>query len=116
MMSIWAAPVLPGKGEGWRRFCQELMGSRRPEYVTSRQRLGIEREASWLIETPQGAMAVVCWKGTGRPEAWQALLVSERPFDRWFRERLEHFLDLSAAQTFGREASEPLYCWEATDE
>ena len=109
---IWTAPVLPGKSEGWRRFCQSLMGSRRQAYVASRGRLGIEREASWLVKTAQGELALVAWQGTGLDRAWQAVLAPERPFDRWFRRQLERFLDLSQAQPPAGQQSEPLYCWQ----
>ena len=34
-------PILAGKVEAWRRFCQEISGSRRQMYEASRQRLGI---------------------------------------------------------------------------
>ena len=37
-------PILPGKVEAWRRFCQELAGSRSTLYEASRRRLGITRE------------------------------------------------------------------------
>ena len=46
---IWAAPLLPGRSEAWRRFCQELMGSQRAQYVNSRRRLGIGHEEAWLV-------------------------------------------------------------------
>ncbi len=34
-----ALPLLPGKGEEWRRWAQELQGSRHAEYAASRNRL-----------------------------------------------------------------------------
>src|SRR5947209_6288030 len=43
----FALPILPGKQEAWRRFCQELLESRFCEYQESRQRLGITREVTW---------------------------------------------------------------------
>ena len=39
-----AIPILPGRQEAWRRFAQELQGSRRSEHADSRQRLGITGE------------------------------------------------------------------------
>ena len=38
---ILTFPIVAGKVEAWRRFCQELSGSRRQMYESSRQRLGI---------------------------------------------------------------------------
>ena len=47
------APILPGKAEAWRRFIQEMWGSRRREYEASRRRLGIRVERAWISETRQ---------------------------------------------------------------
>ena len=51
-------PIVAGKVEAWRRFCQELSGSRRQMYEASRQRLGITRERLVLVETAFGSAAV----------------------------------------------------------
>jgi len=37
------APLLPGKAEDHRQFCEQLVGARREEYEASRQQLGITR-------------------------------------------------------------------------
>jgi hypothetical protein len=55
----FVAPFLPGKVEDHRRFCDELVGSRREEYEASRRRLGIKRESAWHQETPAGTVSVV---------------------------------------------------------
>jgi len=36
-----AGPILPGKEKPWRRFLQELAGSRSQEYATLKQRLEV---------------------------------------------------------------------------
>ena len=92
------------------------MASRRRGYAASRQRLGIQREAAWLVATPQGELAVVCWQGSSLHRAWQEMLASDRPFDRWFRRRLEQYLDLSKAQSPAQREGERLYCWQAADD
>jgi len=63
-------PILAGKVEAWRRFCQELSGSRRKQYEASRQRLGITRERMALMETSFGATAVTTLEA---PNVAQAL-------------------------------------------
>jgi hypothetical protein len=40
------APLLPGKTESHRQFCEEFTGARREEHEASRQRLGLRREAA----------------------------------------------------------------------
>src|SRR5690242_11814550 len=50
-------PILAGKIEAWRRFCQELSGSRLKQYEASRRRLGISCERMALLETSFGSAA-----------------------------------------------------------
>jgi hypothetical protein len=101
MTSIsFAAPILPGKLEAWRRFQQESLGSRLSEHQASRQRLGITKELAWLQQTPQGDMTIVYFE-TSRPEqVFQALASSDAPYDVWFRQQVLniHGLDLTRPQ------------------
>src|SRR5688572_22750944 len=53
MMSglVLTLPIAAGKVEAWRRFCQELSGSRQQLHAASRRRLGITSERLVLVET-----------------------------------------------------------------
>ena len=51
-------PILTGKVEAWRRFCQELSGSQLQMYLSSRRRLGITHERMALVENAYGATTV----------------------------------------------------------
>jgi hypothetical protein len=42
-------PILPGKVEAWRHFCQELQGARRADYEASRRRRGVVAEEFALV-------------------------------------------------------------------
>ena len=53
-------PILGGKAEAWRRFCQEMAGSRASLYEASRRRLGITRERMVLVESAFGATCSPC--------------------------------------------------------
>ena len=55
-------PIKSGKVEAWRRFCQELSGTRRQMYEASRLRLGITRERLALVETAFGSAAVMTFE------------------------------------------------------
>jgi steroid delta-isomerase-like uncharacterized protein len=94
----FAAPILPGKLEAWRRFAQEVEGSRDEEHAESRRRLGMTRERSWLQQTPGGDLALISFDAADPGRAFAGLATSNAPFDRWFREKvLElHGLDLTA--------------------
>ena len=85
------APLLPGKEEEWRRFVQEVVEERLPEYEQLRQRLGIRNESVWLART-NSCETVLAYLEVESPE-WivPALATSEAPFDVWLKERLLEF-------------------------
>jgi len=97
-------PILSGKVEAWRRFCQELSGSRRKPYEASRQRMGITRERLALVETTFGATAVTTLEAPDVDRALGQIIASEIPFDVWYRERLQklHGINLAGYEQFAQ--------------
>lgn len=95
-------PILAGKVEAWRRFCQELSGSRRQPYEASRQRLGITRERLALVDTAFGATAVTTLEAPDVAQALGQIIASDIPFDIWYRERLQelHGINLAGYEQF----------------
>ena len=95
-------PILAGKVEAWRRFCQELAGGRRLPYEASRQRLGITREQLALVDTAFGATAVTTLEATDVAQALGQIIASDLPFDVWYRERLQelHGVNLAGYEQF----------------
>ncbi len=84
----FAAPILQGKVDDWRRFCSQChMGN--DDYVASRRRLGITREAAWLQETPTGPVAVVYIEADDLQAVFEGFGGSQEPFDQWFRQQVE---------------------------
>src|SRR5215212_861617 len=58
--SLFVWQVSAEQEEPWRRFLQELSGSRFEEYADSRRRLGISAQSIWLAPKPcGGGVAVV---------------------------------------------------------
>jgi hypothetical protein len=102
-------PILAGKVEAWRRFCQELAGSRRQPYEASRQRLGITRERLALVETNFGSTAVTTLESPDLGRALGQIMASELPFDVWYRERLQdlHGVNLAAYELFAQRTPLP---------
>jgi hypothetical protein len=94
----FVAPLLPGKAEDHRQFCEELLGARRDEYEASRRRLGITREGAWHQETPAGTVSVIYLEADDPGAATQGMGTSTDPFDEWFRERVReiHGFDLAS--------------------
>jgi len=97
-------PILSGKVESWRRFCQELSGSRRQPYEASRQRMGITRERLTLVETTYGAMAITTLEAPDVNRALGQIIASEIPFDVWYRERLQklHGINLAGYEQYSQ--------------
>jgi len=86
---VMSNPIVPGKVEAWRRFCQELGGARRQVYEASRRRLGITRERLGLVETPFGSAAVTAIDARDLGQALGQIMTSDLPFDRWYREKIQ---------------------------
>ncbi len=97
-------PILAGKVEAWRRFCQELSGSRRKMYEASRQCLGITRERLALVDTAFGATAVTTLEAPDVAQALGNIIASDLPFDVWYRERLQelHGINLAGYEQFSQ--------------
>jgi hypothetical protein len=97
-------PILDGKVEAWRRFCQELCGFRRKPYEASRQRLGITHERLALVETAFGAMAVTTLEAPDVAQALGQIIISVLPFDIWYREKLQelHGVNLAGYEQFAQ--------------
>jgi hypothetical protein len=95
-------PIVAGKVEAWRRFCQELAGSRRQMYEASRQRLGITRERLVLVETTFGSAAVTTLEAPDVDRALGQIIASKLPFDRWYREQVRelHGINLAGYEQF----------------
>jgi hypothetical protein len=103
---VLTIPILAGKVEAWRRFCQELSGSRLEMYEESRRRMGIGRERMTLVETPFGSTATTTLEAQNIDRTLAQIVSSKLPFDSWYRERLEelHGVNLSRYQQFEQPA------------
>jgi hypothetical protein len=107
----FVAPLLPGKEEEWRRFVQEVVEERLPEYEQLRQLLGIRNESVWLARTKMGE-TVIAYLEVEAPE-WMApaLASSEAPFDVWVKERLLEFHGHAFAHAPRRAAAELIFAY-----
>ena len=95
----FVAPILPGKTETDRaNLLSCAQGERHVDFVESRRRAGITREATWIQSTPMGDLAVVFIESDDPEAAMKTLATSDDPFDRWFRDAIQdvHGIDLAA--------------------
>ncbi len=86
---VLTLPILAGKVEAWRRFCQEMSGSRLTTYEASRWRLGITHERLALIDTPFGATVITRLEAHDVGQALGHIITSTSPFDIWYREQMQ---------------------------
>ena len=87
----FAGPILAGREEGWRRFLQELSGSRREEYDDLRRRLGVTGQKVWLVRARRGETAVSYLECEEPGRIAAHLAASTEPFDVWLKARLSEF-------------------------
>ena len=106
---VW--PILPGKQEAWRRFCQVLIGRYIGEYEDSRRRLGITKELIWLAQRPQSDMAVVYVEAQHPEDVLMRLGASNLPFDRWLCRQLLELHGLNLTQSRREPANELVLVW-----
>jgi hypothetical protein len=106
---VLTLPIVVGKVESWRRFCQELSGSQLQMYITSRRRLGITAERMALVENAFGAVAVTTLEAPDIVQVLNRIISSDLPFDRWYRERLHelHGVNLAGYEQFSQNSPQP---------
>ena len=115
---ILTLPIVAGKVEAWRRFCQEMSDSRKSGHEAARLQQGITRERLALIETEYGSAAVTTFEADDVSRALNEILTSMLPFDRWYREQVQilHNITLDGYRQFSLsiplpEEQELLFDW-----
>ncbi len=106
----FVAPILPGQAEAWRRFAQELSGSRRDDAETACRRLGLVGLRLGLAQGPRGTLAIARVATT---DPWQLLCLLETspdPFDRWLRRQFQDLHGLDPATPRGTDLEE-VFAW-----
>jgi len=112
---IFAAPILPGQSEAWRRFLQEMMEAHRLEYEESRRRLGISEERIWIAETVNGKVAVVAVVAAQPDQVLAQLATSDLAVDRWYRAQLLALQGFDLTKPLSRVSPELVLEWGTSD-
>jgi len=101
---VLTLPIVASKVEAWRRFCQEISGSRLQMYIASRRRLGITAERMALVENGYGATAVTTLEALDVAQLFNHIVSSKLPFDRWYRNRIQelHGINLAGYEQFSQ--------------
>jgi hypothetical protein len=91
----FVVPILSGQLEAWKSMVNEMKTKRKKEYKSSRKKLGITRERTWLQQTPMGDFVVVHLEGKEPSKMIQRLTASKDPFDQWFSNQITMIHGLS---------------------
>jgi hypothetical protein len=113
--SLFVWQVSADQEEPWRRFLQELSGSRYEEYAESRRRLGISAESVWLAPKPSGGGVAVVYLEAEDPErALRELATSETPFDSWYGTQMRKLFGCDFVRLSRVAGGEFLFAWRET--
>ena len=95
-MGAIAAPILPGKLEGWKEFTAALKGEKKQEFEDFNKRYNLTRHRSWL-QADGGHLAIILHEGLGADGFMHSLGQSSHAFDEWFKDNVKeaHGMDLS---------------------
>ncbi|MEA2900755.1 MAG: hypothetical protein QOH36_642 [Actinomycetota bacterium] len=88
--------VVPGKLDAWRELMAQCTDDN-PDYVDSRQRLGITREQVFLHGNEGEEFVIYYIEAENLDEAMIGMGVSLDPFDQWFRIQVKSIHDLILA-------------------
>jgi hypothetical protein len=93
---VRAFPILPGKDAEMREFAAEMAGARRAEASAFYHSFGVTRESWHLQLTEHGAWVIgVTEVSDDLENTAKAYATSQRPFDRWFKDRVQQITGIN---------------------
>ena len=109
---VRAFPVLPGKDDDLRRLAEE-MDAEREQATAFYSGYAVVHESWHLQKTPQGSWAICVTDIAREPVAMaKAYASSQRPFDRWLKERIRELTGVDPdLQPFGP-PTETIFNWD----
>ena len=90
-MGLLVNPILADKLDAWKSWASAFKGSKKAEFDDFNKRYGITRHEAWLVETPNGPLAVVLHEGPGADTFMQKVVQSENSFDKSFIKSVAEF-------------------------
>lgn len=87
-MGVIVAPILEGKVDVWKKWIEDLKGSRIQELTDFNRRYNLTRHAAWLAETHSGTVVVALHEGPGGDDFMAKLGPSQQEFDVMFKAKL----------------------------
>ena len=90
-MGLFVAPIMEGKLDAWKSWAAAFKGPKKEEFEDLNHRYGITRHEAWLVETPDGPLAVVLHEGPGADTFIEKMLHSENSVDKAFAKSVAEF-------------------------
>jgi hypothetical protein len=110
--SLFVWQVSADQEEPWRRFLQELSGSRHEEYAEARRRRNISAESVWFAPMPSGGgIAIVCLVAEDPERALRELAESDVPFDTWYEAQMRKLFGCDFGRLPRVASGERLFAW-----
>ncbi len=112
-VSLLAWNIPADNEEPWRRFLQELSGSRYEAYAKSRRRMGVSAESVWFAPKPSGGGVAVVFLQAEDPErVLRELAASDTPFDSWYGIQIRRLFGFDFARLPRVAGGELLFAWQ----
>ncbi len=108
-----AFPILPGKLDAWKRFLEEMLGSRRTEMEKFERRVGVTAVRAWYQATPQGDVAIMYQEGDDPAQFIQRIAALHDPFAVWFKQQVLDIHGVDFNQPPPGPPPEQILEWEA---
>lgn len=109
---VLVMPVLPGQSEAWRRYAQELMGSRRQELDQACARWKISRLSVWITRDRPAPVTVAEIAMAGDIfDTIEQFVRSQDPFDRWLRQQADALRGITLDYSVVRFRAEHVFDW-----
>lgn len=93
----FALPILPGQGDAFRSFAEELAGSRLEEMEAAQRRLATHRELWFHQQTPNGDLAILYFECEDPQAVFAGLATSDGDFEVWFRNQVQQITGVDMA-------------------
>jgi hypothetical protein len=90
-MGLVVTPILEDKLEAWKNWAAALTTSKKKEFDDLNKRYGLTRHEAWLVESPNGPLAVILHEGPGADTFMEKILHSQNIVDQAFAKSVAEF-------------------------
>ena len=101
----------PGTQERWRRFAQEVAGSRREQFEAFCRQAGITQVQVWLVQLLRSELLLMTLHTQEPHQTLLELATSARPFDCWLQEQLQLLLGWNVQEVLPDQPHDLIFTW-----